>query len=291
MKIHKPMLACSQNVTEQNMHELKFPCWVTPKFDGIRCLIHEGQAYSRSLKLIPNCQIQEFARKNRKQMQGYDGEIVAGTFHETQSRCMTEFSGPFDFKYHVFDRWDLPKENYLHRMQNLHYKGGNDSLRLVIPFLAQSKADVVALFDSCIRQGYEGLIIRQDCKYKHGRSTWKEQWMLKMKQFDDEEGIIVDYFEEMENLNEKTTNELGYSKRSSHAANKQGKGTLGALKVQRADGGVFNLGVGSQTDAQRQLLWDARASLVGQAVTYKFQVQGCKDKPRAPIYKSIRRIL
>ena len=43
----KPLLAC-----EEPLDDVKFPVYVSTKLDGIRCLIIDGVAYSRSLKPI-----------------------------------------------------------------------------------------------------------------------------------------------------------------------------------------------------------------------------------------------
>ncbi len=47
----KPMLA---DAIEPDKYPLRFPLFVSPKLDGVRCVVRDGVAYSRSLKPIPN---------------------------------------------------------------------------------------------------------------------------------------------------------------------------------------------------------------------------------------------
>lgn len=58
MKPINPMLATAV----ENLDVLKYPVLVSPKLDGIRCLIIDGVAMSRSLKPIPNKHVQEWVK-------------------------------------------------------------------------------------------------------------------------------------------------------------------------------------------------------------------------------------
>ena len=53
IEITRPMLA-----KQADLMQLQFPVCVTPKIDGLRCLVLDGVAYSRSLKPIRNKVIQ-----------------------------------------------------------------------------------------------------------------------------------------------------------------------------------------------------------------------------------------
>ena len=62
----KPMLA--SKATDEQIKKLldKGPMEVSPKLDGIRCMIQDGVALSRSLKPIPNKHVQSVIRTIRK---------------------------------------------------------------------------------------------------------------------------------------------------------------------------------------------------------------------------------
>ena len=68
----KPMLAAP--VTDIEL--LNYPVLASPKLDGIRCVVIDGVAYSRSLKPIPNEEIQKFFSSGK--YDGFDGELICG---------------------------------------------------------------------------------------------------------------------------------------------------------------------------------------------------------------------
>ena len=87
--ITKPMLAgkCT------DLDKLQYPVLATPKLDGIRCLIIQGEdgrphAVSRKFKPIPNHHIRKWLEGNCPV--GFDGELMlrGGTFQETASAVM-----------------------------------------------------------------------------------------------------------------------------------------------------------------------------------------------------------
>jgi DNA ligase-1 len=133
--------------------------------------------------------------------------------------------------------------------------------------------------------------------YKHGRSTLREGWLLKVKRFEDGEARVVATEEWETNLNEAKTNALGRTERSTHQANKVGAGVLGKLivvgvKGDRYDGIEFGVGTGFRgadaADGERAKLWRMRDKLVGRIVRYKYFPTGGKDKPRFPIFDGWR---
>ena len=116
----------------------------------------------------------------------------------------------------------------------------------------------------------------------------KEGGLWKLKRFEDSEAVILGFDEEMHNANEATTDNLGHSKRSSHKANKTGKGVLGALKVKDVGTGVeFDIGTGFDA-SERAHIWTSRKAWMGLTVKYKFLPIGVKDKPRHPVYLGLR---
>jgi len=132
------------------------------------------------------------------------------------------------------------------------------------------------------------MLRHQNGPYKHGRSTEREGWLLKLKRFDDSEAVILSAYELMHNANEATQNELGYTERSSHKAGMVGKGVLGGLSVRDVYSGVeFDIGTGFD-QATREALWKQRDQLPEQVIKYKFFASGVKDKPRFPVFLGFR---
>ena len=284
----KPMLA-----VDHDPAKLVFPCWASPKLDGLRGLVHGGQLLSRSLKLIPNKHVQDVL--GRPQFNGLDGELIAGS--PTAPNCMQACTSFFmasdkvsdDWSFHVFDYHDDERGYDARRARLLTADLG--SQRIVVHDCEMIyNADHLLEYEAkCLDAGYEGLILRKiDGPYKFGRSTVNEGYLLKVKRFSDSEAIILGFEEQMENTNEKQTNELGRSKRSSHKAGLVGKGTLGALKVRDVHSGIeFNIGTG-MNDGVRDHIWANRDSHEGRIVKYKSFLIGVKTAPRHPVFIGFR---
>ncbi len=286
----KPMLAA-----KTDGKGLSYPLLASPKLDGVRALIIGGVVMSRSFKPIPNAHVQELF--GRPEYNGLDGELIVGSpthkdvYRNTTSGVMSQAGEP-DVSYYVFDKYD-------------HGGGFHDRLRAskevigrlnpVIPivpvehrFIACEQT-LLALEEQYLAEGYEGVMLRhQRGPYKHGRSTEKEGWLLKLKRFEDSEAVILDTYELMHNANEAKTSELGYTERSSHKSGMVGRGILGGLSVKDAYSGVeFDIGTGFD-QATREALWKQRDQLREQVIKYKFFASGVKDKPRFPVFLGFR---
>lgn len=138
-----------------------------------------------------------------------------------------------------------------------------------------------------LNNNFEGVVVRMpQGRYKCGRSTLKEGFMIKIKRSADYEGIIIGTEELMHNTNEEQADNFGNMKRSS-AKNKLIAGdTLGALIV-HSDGVTFRIGTGFTTD-MRDALWANREKVVGQLAKYKSSGVGRNGLPRFPVFMGIR---
>lgn len=140
--------------------------------------------------------------------------------------------------------------------------------------------------------GFEGVMLRSaDGRYKHGRSTAKEQILMKLKRFEDAEARIMGFEEQMHNGNEATTDKLGAKVRSAKKSGMSGKNTLGALQVVGLNGEFkgysFNIGSGFN-DELRAKIWKQPDLFKGQVVKYKYFSLGSKDAPRFPVFLGFR---
>lgn len=257
-----PMLAATSLA---NLDEIEYPVYVSPKFDGIRCIVKDGVAYSRTGKFIPNHHIQVMLRELPIGAT-YDGELmVDGGFSEVQSAVMSRERVPH-FTYHVFDRvMNKPFEyRYLEVAFNLDLDA--DNVKVVDHKLVESKEEAVAIYNDYLAQGYEGMMVRSpDSPYKHGRSTIKEGYLLKVKEFKDSEAEVVG----INWLVDK------------HGTVKEG--VLGSLSVKKDDI-TFNIGSGF-TQEQRESFDE---SVIGKYVTYQYQEIASKGSPRFPIFLHFR---
>jgi DNA ligase-1 len=285
----KPMLAAATDGSD-----IRYPVLVSPKLDGIRALVIDGEVLSRSLKLIPNKYIQSLF--GRPEFNGFDGELVVGdvtakdVFQKTSSGVMS-IEGEPEVTYFVFD--DFTHRTALEfqvRIAKVKKRvDGVPLLHLVPHALVHSHDELMQLETSCVAQGYEGIMIRDPKgQYKHGRSTLKQGWLLKLKRFEDSEAKIIGYEQLMHNANEAKQNELGQQVRSSEKAGKEARPLIGAIKVRDVVTGVeFDIGTGF-TQQQRRQFWRGREYLVGKLVKYKYQPSGVKEKPRFPVFLGFR---
>jgi DNA ligase 1 len=269
----------------------------SPKLDGIRALVYGGHLYSRRLKLIPNNETQQ--RFGGPELEGLDGELIVGApnaedvYRVTDSGVMTRAENP-NAAFFVFDDWELGGsfESRLRtvqrRVEGLKQDGFN--VRFVSHEKIYSLDQLYAYEEKCLAHGYEGVMCRRpDGPYKQGRSTMNEGWLVKMKRFVDAEAVIIGVKELTHNDNPATLNELGYTKRSSHKANKRLGGTLGGFVCRTPAGVVFNVGGGKGLTAQlRAELWAARDQLPGRLLKYSSLPVGVKDKPRHPKFLGFR---
>lgn len=276
---------------------LSYPVLATPKLDGIRCLVINGKAVSRTFKPIPNdhirTQIEWAARRNGFGGQQVDGEILVRnrTFNEL-SGDVRRSDGKPDFYYAVFDIIG-PKglsEPYTDRMQRLAGAGFASFCELVVPHTISNPAALLAYEEKCIAEGYEGVMVRSPSSpYKCGRSSTNEGYLLKVKRFEDDEAIIIGVEEMMENQNVATRDAFGRTERSSHKENMVPKGTMGKLVVKwrGKEHVTFEIGTGYDA-ATRQAIWNNRGECVGRIVKFKHQPSGADEKPRFPVFLGFR---
>jgi DNA ligase-1 len=292
-KITKPLLA--GRVEGQDLATLKFPLGMTTKIDGIRCLMIDEQAVSRTFKPIANTHIRTLLEKYMPN--GMDMELTSGEgFQECSGNIMREDGEP-EFHVWVIDYvvkgLDMPYEE---RMG--YAKAWLDTVQppfavsILMPTIAKNKADIEAYEAKMLAAGFEGIMLRDlNAPYKCGRSTFKEGILIKVKRFSDCEAVVTAVEEQMHNENEAERDAFGRTKRSQAQDGKTAAGTLGCFVVKGHGGdyhGVeFRVGTGL-TAAQRDTLWADRKNLIGKIIKVKYFPTGVKDAPRFPTFVGFR---
>lgn len=287
----KPMLACSESC-HHFFDQLRFPLLASPKIDGIRATIRDGVVYARSNQPFPNVNLQSrFAN-----YEYFDGEFVLGspTRHDlcraTGGVTNSKEKPVDDLRLFAFDHIRDLGADFGNRQRWLMEDWSSHGGQHVVVHeqkLCTRLFELLKYEDHMLNAGYEGLILRDpDAPYKCGRSTAKEQYLLKLKRFTDAEFEVVGFEERMHNGNEATTSALGRTKRSSAVAGKSGRGDLGALICQ-GEGFTFNVGTGF-SDSERAEIWNNQTAYEGRLAKVKFFAIGMKDKPRHPVFLSWR---
>ena len=286
----KPLLA-----SRCDLLSLKYPLAVTPKLDGVRAIIRDGTALSRSLKPIRSKVVQSILGGLPS---GCDGEIVCnnGSFQGTVSSVMSE-DGQLNWTYHIFDFLDFstpeiaPYTDRMHQLQE-HLEQGrlNENCKVIYPEFVYDKEALMQFVQEHLDDGYEGTMVRDPSgTYKFGRSTVNQGILLKIKAFEDAEARIIGVEEQMHNDNVAELDELGYTKRSTSKENLVPASTLGSLLVQSLEDERITFKIGTGFDAQqRQELWNRRDELIGQYAKYKFFNQGIVLRPRHPVFIGLR---
>lgn len=265
----------------------------SPKLDGIRAVVISGKVYSRSMLLLPNRHLQQLL--SSEDLEGLDGEVVVGdpcdkdVYNRTESAVMSR-DGVHDFTFWVFDQIAVLDVDYAERLAYLS-SVRHPQVKVLEQLVVHTKSELLTYEAELLALGYEGVMVRKlrgpNSYYKQGRATPKQGNLLKLKRFTDTEAEIVGFEEEMANLNEAYTSEVGTTKRSSHQENKVGKGTLGSLVCRWTNGLTFNIGTGF-TAAQRKALWEQRETLPGRLAKFKYFEVGTVDRPRFPVFLGFR---
>jgi DNA ligase-1 len=286
MRISKPLLAATFDETKT-----KYPYIATPKIDGIRFLMVDGVAVSRTFKPIRNRYIQGILSKTLPD--GIDGELTCGDTFQSSTSAVMSIEGEPDFVAWLFDYVE-PKDDhlwcYVERIEQLKQvmTDSPDWVRILDGIQLNSPSELARYESECLAEGYEGVMVRDLYgTYKFGRATVNENILLKVKRFEDAEAILVDIEEKMHNTNTAEKDNFGRTKRSSAAAGMVGAGTAGTLIVKDADGRSFGVGSGLN-DQQRQEIWDNKDQYLGKLVKYKYFSHGVKDLPRHPVFQGFR---
>ena len=260
-----------------------------PKLDGIRCIMKPDGCYSRNGKKFMNVQhlytkaIKDLFKVNPLLV--IDGELynhdLRDNFEKIVSLVRKQKPTSDDRKearkliqYHVYDfvmaykgKLDLIESDMNRYEKRMHQLVCSDMYGKHIRYV---HAQRVANFDTAKKlhikyksQGYEGSIMRQDGRYKCGRSYD----LMKFKDFSDTEAKIVGFVE-------------GKGKR---------KGTLGKFLMRDANGVEFGCppGKGYNYKDLSNLLHRAK-HYIGAIATFTYFERTKAGSYRHPLFKCIR---
>ena len=290
MQIQKPLLASAFDPDKA-----QFPYLATPKIDGIRFLMVDGVAVSRSFKPIRN----EFIQSQLRGVlpNGIDGELTCGSNFQDSTSGIMRIKGEPDFHVWIFDYVSphlgviLPYDSRMAELELLEslgtFTGLKESCTVLYPTQVGNLEDVQKLEDEFIGAGHEGVMLRAPGgTYKFGRSSVKENIILKVKQFRDDEARVVGFVEKNHNENEAVRNQWGYIERKGGQGGLRPAGVLGSF-ILEMNGETFKCGSGLN-DEWRKEIWDNQEKYIGRLVKFKYMSHGVKDLPRHPIFLGFR---
>lgn len=264
---------------------MQLPKYASPKFDGIRAVIINGQAFSRNMILIPNRHVQDYFKDGL--CDGLDGELLCGAhdkdvFKRTSS-IVRSVDGGSAWHFKAFDIVPglaadvLPLMNFTSRLQMLRERmcllqdEGKAKVSMVVQTLILSAAELDAFEMQALADGYEGVMLRNpNALYKHGRATPTSQDLLKVKRFEDSEAVVLGWSPLIEVRSGRIRHDM----------------LMGSLQVRDIYSGV-TFSIGSGFDASERSKY-AIVPPTGQVLTYQFFAQGAYEKPRFPTFKGFR---
>jgi DNA ligase 1 len=187
----RPMLA--KSYPKDGKH-IKFPCYVQPKFDGVRCLYKNGKLYSRQNKEFTSLGHIVDTLKGCDHI--LDGELYSDTltFQEIVSivKKGTAKDNADEIMYCVYDVVD-ENMDFHDRMKLIEGLDLGQHCRKVKSMLCNHPDDIDLHHEDAVEVGYEGIMLRNKLgKYKiNGRSSD----LQKCKKFLDQEFKILDIVE------------------------------------------------------------------------------------------------
>jgi ATP-dependent DNA ligase len=270
-----PMLA--HKFSEQG-HKIKFPCYVQPKLDGIRCIaiLRNGKCtlWSRTRKQIKSCPhiVAEIESKFTDDII-LDGELYNHEFKKNFEHIVhlvRQDKKPdpqcTDVQYHVYDTVD--RGTFYQRTVILTkcFLLGNpqfDYLKLVETYEIREEFEIELWFNEFKKKGYEGAMLRNAGAKYHNKRSYDLQ---KVKEFDDAEFEICGI-------------EEGRGKLQGH---------VGAFKCKTRSGTEFLAKMSGDTDRLRDY-FENHKLWKGKKLTVKYQgLTGAANVPRFPVGVAIR---
>ncbi len=320
-KPFSPLLAPNKEI---DLYDLQYPLLGSFKLDGCRLLAKEGKLLTRSLKQMPNKQLNEKFNKIAVMASCtdiiYDGEVYAPgipfqfivscfmTHDYTDKKAIKkrdELCEEHDFhmsreevfkklKYYCFD--GVRHENY-----SQPFSGRLDNAKSIDHFsdiavyvdhvLLNGPLEVEEYFQLALSNGEEGLILRNpDGVYKFGRASIKQNIIFKYKPFVTTDAVIKGFVQstEVNKDAEKTTNELGRSRTSKR---KEDRHLVEKAQSFIVDFNGQDLKVPiSMTDKMKKYIWNNQDEYIGKWIEYKYMEIGMKKDglPRIPKFVRMR---
>jgi len=276
MTITKPMLAHKYDDKRVDWSQ---PVYIQPKLDGVRCLITQSGAFSRTGKQFKNINHIELSLNRFFDQHPdviLDGELynhnLKNDFEKIISLVRKQKPTDNDrldaknlTQFHCYDYFDgVQYDSYKTRMNNLVTSDiYSYCIKYVPAKLVDSYNYARKLHQEFLDQGYEGSIIRLDGLYKHGRSYD----LMKFKDFSDTEATIIGY-------------ELGKGKR---------EGTLGKFLMMDDDNNKFGCppGKGYNYKDLANMLKNID-KYIGKRATFTYFQRTQAGSYRHPLFKCIR---
>lgn len=283
---------------------LPYPLMASPKLDGVRAMVQNGVVVSRGGLPFRNKAVQELWG-GKREYEGLDGELIIGSptaqdvFNRSVSAVKNSSMAAYEEVnthgvFHAFDRYTGNTQPYSARLATLSrylplqgYRNARSAKRATVLMVPQVKVGssiaLLAFETKCLKQGYEGVMVRDSALCyiqkpgKENRSMLSELYIAKLKRFDYGVARIVEVYPLRHNKNEDKT---AVGRRSTKKAQIIEDTTLVGSVLLVDDERSFEFCVSIAENKLRS--WTGWAKAVGTEVRYKFQSVGTMEQPRFP---------
>lgn len=254
----------------------KFPCWLQPKFNGVRCLAQFSGAnfvlQSRDEEIwkpnmLTHIREQLLELRNILGTVVLDGELYHHTWKlgRIAGACAVKRTIPNEdtqhLQYIVFDMVH-PNVPFSHRYLPVADLLARSGLTHILPTPTRQvyfREEVELAFTEYTSNGFEGVMLRPDVGYAVGK---RSQSLYKYKSWDDTECTCIGVVE-------------GTGKFV---------GMLGALVCQAENGETFEIGTGYDDD-DRADLW--RNKPIGETIRFKFTEKTERGVYQNPVFLGV----
>ena len=269
----EPMLA-----KKYEDYPLTFPVYSSAKLDGFRLICTKSGMYSRNgkeYKSVPHIAeaLKPFFESNPDVI--LDGELYCDKFandfnaisslvRKTKPTEQDLEQSKQSIEYHIYDCVDTSKdfEQRYKIIKDCVERTNNPSIKLVQSIKVNTQQELDDLYGQYLEYGYEGQMIRYNKQYETKRS----KYLLKRKEFQDEEYKILDIIE-------------GEGNKTNLA---------GAMVFKNELGIEFNSNIKGNREFLKEL-WDNREQYIGRLATVKFfNKTPTNQVPRFPYVTRIR---
>jgi ATP-dependent DNA ligase len=258
-----PMLA--QKFTERKK-KVTYPVLVQPKLDGNRMLQDDGECWSRGGKDMVKAAVNHLTIETDSVI--IDGELIlpGNVPLEETAQALKAYKPGISEKltYAVYDLVsDKVYSERLKMLREIVKKAGNKQVYVVPTFVAKNEAEVMAYHKKFVKEGYEGVMIRDDSDgYDVGH---RSNQLQKYKDFVDAEFKITGVLE----------------------GDGREKG-LAIFECVTEEGNTFKARPEGSTQI-REEMWKNRKKLVGKWLTVRYQTITKKERvPQFPVGVTIR---
>jgi ATP-dependent DNA ligase len=253
---------------ESRFEKWRAPVIVQPKLDGERCrALRHPEGFDQLLlsselnqfDSVPDITEQTATLMDYLGLPELDGELYVHGWDFSEIHSVASASRKAlhpdhgEMEYHIFDvPSDKPQHERsadLNRVRSTIKLLNLPNLKVVAQGLAETMEEVYALYNACLDNNYEGIIVRHvDGLYVRKRSLYVMKFKPKRK--DDYE--IISFKEAI-------------------AKDGTPKGMLGAVECRGLDGTIFQVGGGCLSHPERVAAWRNRREYYGGTVTVQYQ--------------------